>query len=129
MVAVCSSSTTVRCRNGKMKVATIFGSVLLLAGSSLAQVQNLAEKDTLSAAKLSPQERRQILAVVDESAYDTPDSWDEELRAKRIDLGGSPGIVLRGTNLLCGATGNCQLFVLRKANNSWVSLFGREEAP
>jgi hypothetical protein len=37
--------------------------------------------------------------------------------------------VLQGTNLLCGGTGNCQLFVFRKANDKWVSLFGGDQAP
>jgi hypothetical protein len=46
-----------------------------------------------------------------------------------VDLGASPGVVLQGTNLLCGGTGNCQLFVFRKANDKWVSLFGGDRAP
>jgi hypothetical protein len=36
---------------------------------------------------------------------------------------------LQGTNLLCGDTGNCQLFVFRKANDKSVSLFGGDQAP
>jgi hypothetical protein len=40
-----------------------------------------------------------------------------------------PDLVLQGTNLLCGGTGNCQLFVFRKANDKWVSLFGGHRAP
>jgi hypothetical protein len=78
---------------------------------------------------LSAAEQHQILAVVAPSAFDAPDSWEDELRAVRVDLGASPGIVVRGTKLLCGGTGNCQLFVLRKANGAWVSLFGNEQGP
>jgi hypothetical protein len=78
--------------------------------------------DTLAAANLSGKEMRQIVASLEESAYDTPDSWSEELRAKRIDLGGGSGLLLQGTQRLCGGTGNCQLFVFRKVNDAWVSL-------
>ncbi|HMC68708.1 MAG TPA: hypothetical protein VKJ07_06095, partial [Mycobacteriales bacterium] len=35
----------------------------------------------------------------------------------------------RGSRLLCGATGNCQVFVLRKVQDRWVSLFGDKQAP
>jgi hypothetical protein len=60
---------------------------------------------------------------VGELAYDIPASWNTELRAKRVDLGSSPGLVPEGTDLLCGGTGNCQIFVFRRVNNRWISLF------
>ena len=63
---------------------------------------------------------------MEQSAYDTPDSWEKELRVRRVDLGSGPGVVLRGTALLCGATGNCQIWVFRKMDGRWVSLFGNE---
>ena len=47
----------------------------------------------------------------------------------QVDLGDGPGIVLRGTKMLCGGTGNCQLFVVRKLNGAWVSLFEGAQAP
>jgi hypothetical protein len=31
--------------------------------------------------------------------------------------------VLEGTNLLCGGTGNCQIFVFREVHDRWISLF------
>jgi len=34
---------------------------------------------------------------------------------------------VRGTNLLCGTTGNCQTWVFRSVNGRWASLF--EEGP
>jgi len=69
---------------------------------------------------------RQIVSAVEPVAFDSPDSWDDELRARRVNLGTSQGLVLQGTNLLCGATGNCQLFVLRRTKGVWVSLFERD---
>ena len=83
--------------------------------------------ETFATAKLSATEIHDIIAAVEQTAYDTPDSWEKELRVGRVDLGGSPGLIVRGTDLLCGATGNCQMWVLRKINDKWVSLF--EEAP
>ena len=91
--------------------------------------ESLGEKDTIAAAKLSAKEQREVIDAMERSAFDMPDSWEKELRAKRVDLGGSPGIVLQGTKLLCGGTGNCQLFMLRKVNDEWASLFGDEQAP
>jgi len=38
------------------------------------------------------------------------------------DLGSSPGLVLEGTNLLCGGTGNCQIFVFRRVNDRFSLL-------
>jgi len=103
--------------------------LLCSSGFALPQMQSLTAKDTWAAAKLSPQEIQQITAAVEDSAFDTPDSWEQELRVRRVDLGATPGIIAQGTKLLCGGTGNCQIFVLRKANGKWVSLFGTEQAP
>jgi hypothetical protein len=103
--------------------------VPLLAVSLTSQVQNAAVHDRISGIGLSAEERRQVIEAVARCAFDTPDSWEDELLARRVDLGASPGIVLRGTKLLCGGTGNCQLFVMRKTNGIWVSLFGDAQAP
>jgi hypothetical protein len=85
--------------------------------------------DSFAAAKLSPAESRQILEGVEQSAYDTPDSWQTELRLRRVDLGGSPGIVVQGSSLLCGGTGNCQTWVFRKADGRWMSMMPGDQAP
>jgi hypothetical protein len=85
--------------------------------------------DTLARTGLSQNEIRQVVAAVEANAFDTPASWTDELRATRVDLGSSAGLVVRGSKLLCGATGNCQLFVLRRVNDRWVSLFGDRQAP
>jgi hypothetical protein len=110
-----------------MNSATVCLPVLVFALMSQAQGPPVPQR--ISGLGLSAEERRQIVAAVAQSAFDAPDSWDDELSAVRVDLGGSPGIVLRGTKLLCGGTGNCQLFVTRQTNGAWVSLFGHEQAP
>ena len=102
---------------------------MFLAMAAIAQQQSLGLKDTLAAAKLSSKEISEIITGVELSAYDTPDSWTDELRAKRVDLGANPGIALEGAKLLCGGTGNCQIFVLRKMDGHWISLFGDQQAP
>jgi hypothetical protein len=106
-----------------------FNTVLFFASPALPQTQSLGPKDTFAAARLSAKEIHEIVEGVEPSAYDTPDSWNKELRVRRVDLGGSPGIVVQGSKLLCGGTGNCQTWVFRKANNKWVSLFRNEQAP
>src|SRR5579862_6292723 len=88
---------------------------LLFGAAAFAQTVT----DTFAAAKLSGREVREIIAGVEQSAYDTPTSWETELRVRRVDLGGSSGLVVRGTSLLCGATGNCQMWVFRKTNEKW----------
>jgi hypothetical protein len=102
------------------------GFFLLFLLSSLigfANAKTLGIGDTFVAAKLTQKEVNQLIRTLEQLAYDIPDSWNTELRAKRIDLGSSPGLVLEGTNLLCGGTGNCQIFVFRRVNNRWISLF------
>lgn len=103
-------------------------SFLVFSTTAVAQMESLGAKDSLAAAKLSAKEIREIIAAVKESAYDVPKSWSAELRLARIDLGNSPGIVVQGTSLLCGGTGNCQIWVFRKANSNWLSMFANGQA-
>ena len=95
---------------------------------TFASPETLGENDTFAAARLPKQELAQLEQELEKVAFDYPNSWSAELRARRIDLGGSPGIVLEGTHLLCGGTGNCQIFVFRKVGGKWISLFA-EQAP
>lgn len=96
--------------------------------TAFANPENLDKKDTFAAARLPKQEIAQLEQELEKVAFDYSDSWSGELRARRIELGSSPGIVLQGTHLLCGGTGNCQIFVFRKVGAKWVSLFA-EQAP
>lgn len=101
---------------------------LVLALTTFAMSKTLGTAETFTAAKLTKKEIARIIPVLEQLAYDTPDSWNTELGARRVDLGNSEGFVLEGTNLLCGGSGNCQIFVFRKVHDQWVSLF-QVEAP
>ena len=103
-------------------------SFLVFSTMAFGQMVSLGPKNSLAAATLSAKEMREIIAGVKNSAYDMPKSWSAELRLRRIDLGSGPGIVVQGTSLLCGGTGNCQIWVFRKAKTNWVSLFASDHA-
>ena len=105
-------------------LAPTFGVALVFA-----QMQSLGPSDTFSAAGLSSKEMSEVINGVEQSAYDIPDSWEQELRARRVNLGKIPGLVIEGTTLLCGGTGNCQTWVFRKSNGKWVSMFKGDQAP
>lgn len=105
------------------------GLVLMITLPIAAQMQGMHARDTFATAHLSRPEVQQILKQVEQSAYDVPDDWISELRVKRVDLGSSPGLVLQGSKLLCGATGNCEIWVFRKVGNTWLSLLPGDEAP
>lgn len=110
-------------------MSVIAGFIGLLLAPRPAQAQTSEPKDSFVAARLTTEEIGEILAGVERSAYDIPKSWRDELQVKRVDLGGDAGIVVQGTKLLCGATGNCQVFVFRNTHGHWVSLFGDGQAP
>jgi hypothetical protein len=103
-------------------------SFLVFSPMALGQMESLGPKESLAAATLPAREIREIVAGVQKSAYDIPKSWSAELRLRQIDLGNGPGIVVQGTSLLCGGTGNCQIWVFRKANTNWVPLFANDHA-
>jgi len=112
-----------------MKKSSILAITLFASFAAAGQMQSLGPKDTFRAAKLSSKEVQEIVKLVEASAYDMADDWTTELRVRRVDLGSSPGLVLQGSNLLCGATANCQLWVFRKVGNRWLSLFSSDQAP
>jgi hypothetical protein len=112
-----------------MKNSSILAVVLFTSLAAIAQMQSLGPKDTFATAKLSAAEVEDILKQVERSAYDQPDDWTSELRVRRVDLGSRPGLVLHGSKLLCGATGNCQLWVFRREGGKWLTLFSGDQAP
>ena len=112
-----------------MKISALLFFCTFLAVAALSQRQSLGTNDTLAAAKLSSKELSEVISAVQRSAFDTPRSWTDELHAKRVDLGGVPALVLQGTEMLCGATANCQIFVLCKFHGHWGSLFEGQRAP
>jgi len=77
-------------------------SFVFVAALAFSQMQSLDVKETFAAAHFSSQEAAEVIRAVSNSAFDIPDSWETELRARRVDLGTEPGLVLQGTNLLCG---------------------------
>jgi len=103
--------------------------VLLCAAQVYAQPQQLGPKDTFASAGLSTKETQEIVEAVEKTAYDTPESWTAELRAKRVSLGSAPGLAVQVSKLLCGATGNCQTWIFRKIDSTWVPLFEGDQAP
>ncbi|HJT07142.1 MAG TPA: hypothetical protein VJ747_09460 [Stellaceae bacterium] len=108
--------------------------LFLFGGSALAQDLDFtaiplpSEKDDIAAAKLAPAELKQILDQVEQTSFDAPDSWAAELRLRRSPIGGGEGLVVRGTALLCGGTGNCETWLFRRVNGTWTRMFD-EEAP
>lgn len=91
-------------------------------------LKDLSADETFLAAKLTPTEQKQIIDQVESTSFDVPDSWGKELRVRRISMGGSDGLLVRGTQLLCGGTGNCETWVFRRSQGKWLNLIG-EEAP
>jgi hypothetical protein len=103
--------------------------LFLVAGTAATQLQSLGARDTFRAAALSSAEIKEIVKQVEDSAYDVADDWESELRVRHVDLGASAGLILQGTKLLCGATGNCQTWVFRKAHNNWILMFAKDDVP
>jgi hypothetical protein len=117
--------------NAGMTIAAvgIMSVMLFVSLTATGQTQSLGPKDTFRAAGLSPKEVQDITKEVEQSAYDSADDWTSELRVKRVDLGSSAGIIVQGTKLLCGGTGNCQTWVFRRLNDKSVSLFKQDGVP
>jgi hypothetical protein len=110
-------------------IGALFLSAFFVSIAAQGQVQSFGAHDTLAASHLSQKEIRQVIDEVEQSAFDTPDSWEKELLARRVDLGGRPGLAVRGSNLLCGGTGNCQTWIFQKVNDKWISLFPPDKVP
>jgi hypothetical protein len=91
-------------------------------------LKDLSANETFPAAKLTAAEQKEIIDQVESTSFDAPDSWETELRVRRVSLGESDGLVIRGTHLLCGGTGNCETWVFRHSQGKWLNLFN-EEAP
>ncbi|SRR6266436_3817390 len=117
-----------------LTLAFVLMANLLVIGPLLAQsiripkMQSLADGETFQATKLSSNEANEIFKQVEETSFDYPDSWQSELRVRRISLGDTDGLVVRGTRLLCGGTGNCQTWIFRHSKGIWVSMF-QHQAP
>jgi hypothetical protein len=91
-------------------------------------LKDLGDNETFLAAKLTAAERKQIIDQVEKTSFDVPDSWESELRVRRVSLGEPDGLVIRGTQMLCGGTGNCETWIFRRSQGNWFNLF-EQEAP
>jgi hypothetical protein len=85
--------------------------------------------DTFVESGLRAAARKEIFENVALTAYDKPESWDAELRVIRQAVGPWHVAIVRGTSLLCGATGNCQTWVFRLDRNHWVNVIAAGQAP
>jgi hypothetical protein len=107
----------------------LFTGIVLAQNVKLPPMTQLKESHTFRAAKLTPTEQKQIFKQIEAISFDTPSCWESELRVRRVPLGGpQEGLVLQGSELLCGGTGNCQTFVLRRERDKWIPMF-QKEAP
>jgi len=91
-------------------------------------LKDLSANETFRAAKLTAAEQEQIINQVENSSFDVSDSWETELRVRRISLGQANGLIIRGTRLLCGGTGNCETWVFRQSSEKWLNMF-EQQAP
>ncbi|HKW01574.1 MAG TPA: hypothetical protein VJN96_17235 [Vicinamibacterales bacterium] len=99
-------------------------SLLMLAAAQPAPttMDHLRPAETVAAARLTPAEKREIFSQLDNTSFDTPDSWDKEALIRRLRLGDSDGLVVQGSKLLCGGTGNCATWVFRRTKDGWRNL-------
>jgi hypothetical protein len=84
--------------------------------------------DTFAAAGLRRPELAKLFAEVARTAFDTPESWTSELRVRRIESGGESYLIVRGTDLLCGGTGACELWLFIRRGGRWSNAIA-DEAP
>jgi hypothetical protein len=91
-------------------------------------LKDLSANETFPAAKLTAPEQKEIIDQVESTSFDIPDSWQTELRVRRISLGQLDGLIIRGSGLLCGGTGNCETWVFRHSRGKWWNMF-EQEAP
>jgi hypothetical protein len=106
--------------------------IVLMTADAIAQtlelpaMHQLRDADKFRAAVSSPEEAEQILAQIQETSFDWPDSWESELRARRVSLGNVDGLIVQGSKLLCGGSGNCQTWIFASLQKRWTALFGKE---
>jgi hypothetical protein len=77
--------------------------------------------NTFSKAGLSPHDRATIITTVKQRAFDTPPDWSSELVVRWTRVGTKKLLIIRGSDLLCGGTGNCQTWVLQRTNGKWLN--------
>jgi hypothetical protein len=117
-----------------MRRGRVFALLALCAmgGAALAQELDFtaiplpSDADGIAAARLPPAELKQIIEQVEQTSFDTPASWEAELRLRQSSIAGGDGLVVRGAAMLCGGTGNCETWLFRRANGAWAKMFDGE---
>jgi hypothetical protein len=94
-----------------------------VAQQAAGTMDHLRPTETVASARLTAAEKREIFGELDKTSFDTPDAWDAEALIRHVRLGDSDGLVIQGSKLLCGATGNCEIWVFRKTPHGWRNLF------
>jgi hypothetical protein len=97
--------------------------LFVVAQQATEKMDHLRPTETVAAARLTSAEKREVFRQLDGTSFDTPDSWDKEALVRRLRLGDSDGLVVQGSKLLCGGTGNCATWVFRRAKDGWHNLF------
>ncbi len=110
------------------RLALLLATVALPQQLELPEMHHLKANETLRVVELTRTEIAEVTAQAEETSFDIPDSWEAEVRARRVSLGGAEGLVLQGTALLCGGTGNCQTWVFRLIERKWRVMF-QDRAP
>jgi hypothetical protein len=109
-------------RSGALSIAFV-----VALQPSIQWLPPLRNEEDFAAARLTAAERHSIVEQLEASSFDVPDDWAREVRVRRIDVDGVEDLLIRGTDLLCGATGNCQTWVFRhEANREWRNGFASQ---
>jgi hypothetical protein len=106
----------------RLIAALVLAPVFSVAQAQLPEARFIRVEFTFSRAGIPPAEVRQVVKQIGSTSFDMPNSWDDELRVRRMALGEADVLVVRGTTLLCGGTGNCQTWVFLRAKAQWRSL-------
>jgi hypothetical protein len=107
---------------GRITILAALAAPLASAQSELPEARFLRVDYTFRDAGIPRSQIRQITAQIEKTSFDAPDSWEQELRIRRVALGQADVLVVRGTSLLCGATGNCQAWVFLRSQQQWRNL-------
>jgi hypothetical protein len=107
---------------GRITILAALAASLASAQSELPEARFLRVDYTFRDAAIPPSQIRQITAQIEKTSFDAPDSWEQELRIRRVAMGQADVLVVRGTSLLCGATENCQAWVFLRSQQRWRNL-------
>jgi hypothetical protein len=110
-----------------MLLLLTFSGCWFAAGAAQAQTPLSGPGKTLLQLELSETTIQQILSDIEATTYDTPASWESEHRVQTLRLGNASALVLKGSDLLCGATANCQVWVFRRSDRGWRFLLDRKQ--